>query len=310
MSLTDIVQSSGWKNFMAKLYGLGASVVIIGALFKIQHWKGAGIMLTAGLCTESIIFFFSAFEPLHEELDWTLVYPELAGISDPDDIEQFKESKIVEGERPIERIEDILEQSGMDEENFRKLGDGLKKLHETTASLADISQTGPVTGSFIDSLQGATDSVNTIRDTYVQTTENIKNSAGNLSEAYIQAAGLISQSGAEVADSYKKAALSIQNEEQTVVKGTKDHEQHIEALNKNLSALNAVYELQIQEGNQQMKGSKEVYAGLNEMVGDLKESIDETNKYKEEIVKLRNSLSSLNSIYGNMLSSMNMLINK
>ncbi len=84
MSLAEITQSSGWKSFMAKLYGIGASIVIIGALFKIQHWTGAGFMLAVGLCTEAIIFFFSAFEPLHEEVDWTLVYPELAGIPDED----------------------------------------------------------------------------------------------------------------------------------------------------------------------------------------------------------------------------------
>ena len=92
MNITEIVQSSGWKNFMAKLYGYGASVVIIGALFKIQHWTGASIMITIGLSTEAIIFFFSAFEPLHEELDWTLVYPELAGMTDPDEIENIKEA--------------------------------------------------------------------------------------------------------------------------------------------------------------------------------------------------------------------------
>ena len=82
MSLAEITQSSGWKSFMAKFYGIGASIVIIGALFKIQHWTGAGLMLAVGLCTEAVIFFFSAFEPLHEEVDWTLVYPELAGIPD------------------------------------------------------------------------------------------------------------------------------------------------------------------------------------------------------------------------------------
>ena len=91
INLTDIVQSSGWRNFMAKLYGWGASVVIIGALFKINHWPGGALIITLGLCTEAIIFFFSAFEPLHEELDWTLVYPELAGLSDPDEIENFKD---------------------------------------------------------------------------------------------------------------------------------------------------------------------------------------------------------------------------
>ena len=65
---------------MAKLYGWGAAVVILGALFKIQHWPGAGIMLTIGLLTEAFIFFFSAFEKPHEEPDWSLVYPELAGM--------------------------------------------------------------------------------------------------------------------------------------------------------------------------------------------------------------------------------------
>ena len=69
--------SKSWKKFMAKLYGWGASVVIIGALFKIQHYPGAGPLLIAGLSTEALIFFFSAFEPLHEEPDWSLVYPQL-----------------------------------------------------------------------------------------------------------------------------------------------------------------------------------------------------------------------------------------
>jgi hypothetical protein len=75
MGITELVQSSGWKSFTAKLYGFGASIVMVGALFKIMHWTGAGVALTAGLLTEAVIFFFSAFEPLHEELDWTLVYP-------------------------------------------------------------------------------------------------------------------------------------------------------------------------------------------------------------------------------------------
>ena len=64
---------------MAKLYGIGAAVVIIGAMFKIQHWPFASLLLVVGLSTEAVIFFFSAFEPPHEEVDWSLVYPELAG---------------------------------------------------------------------------------------------------------------------------------------------------------------------------------------------------------------------------------------
>jgi len=62
MALSEIVHTSKWKAFMAKLYGWGASVVIIGALFKIQHYPMAGLLLSIGLITEAVIFFFSAFE--------------------------------------------------------------------------------------------------------------------------------------------------------------------------------------------------------------------------------------------------------
>ena len=81
MSFIDnIVRSNTYKNFMSKLYGWGAAVVIIGALFKINHWQGGELMLIIGMGTETLIFFLSAFEPPHVEFDWTLVYPQLAGM--------------------------------------------------------------------------------------------------------------------------------------------------------------------------------------------------------------------------------------
>jgi gliding motility-associated protein GldL len=80
MGLNALVRTRQYRNFMAKLYGLGASVVIIGALFKINHYMGADYMLIVGLGTESCIFFFSAFEPPHVDPDWSLVYPQLAGL--------------------------------------------------------------------------------------------------------------------------------------------------------------------------------------------------------------------------------------
>ena len=78
MGLYQLVRSKNYKNFMAKLYGIGAAVVILGALFKILHITGADLMLMLGMGTEAVIFTFSAFEPLHVEYNWALVYPELA----------------------------------------------------------------------------------------------------------------------------------------------------------------------------------------------------------------------------------------
>lgn len=93
INIEEIVTSKKWKTFMKYLYGWGASVVILGALFKILHLKGAGTMLFLGMGTESIIFFFSAFEPIHEEVDWTLVYPELTGMSEEEEISGYRRSR-------------------------------------------------------------------------------------------------------------------------------------------------------------------------------------------------------------------------
>jgi gliding motility-associated protein GldL len=309
-SLTDIVESSGWKKFMAKLYGWGASVVIVGALFKIQHFRGAGLLLMIGLLTEATIFFFSAFEPLHEELDWTLVYPELAGMSEQDEMDELKQMTASVGSRPLERIEDLLGDSSISEATIKGIGAGLEKLNTAASGIAEISGATAATREFLKNIQTAATSVGGMNDTYNATALTIKESAGNLASAYLQSADQIAKSGSEVAGNYLKIADTLKGEQAVIAQGGRVHEQHLEALNKNLSALNAVYELQVKEGSDHLKGSQKVYAGIEDMVLKLKDSIDETGRYKDEIVKLRDNLSSLNNIYGNMLSAMNVIIKK
>jgi len=309
-SLTDIVESSGWKKFMAKLYGWGASVVIIGALFKIQHWKFAGLFLTMGLLTEAIIFFFSAFEPLHEELDWTLVYPELAGMSEQDEMEGMKELGTNVSGRPLERIEDLLGGTSISESTLKGIGVGLEKLNVAASGIAEISGATAATQEFLKNIKAATGSVGSMTETYNSTVHSITESAGTLASAYLQSADQIAKSGTEVAGSYLKIAETLKGEQNIIAQSGIVHEQHLESLNKNLSALNAVYELQVKEGSEHLKGAQKVYGGIDDMILRLKDSIDETSRYKEEIVKLRDNLSSLNNIYGNMLSAMNVIINK
>jgi uncharacterized protein YukE len=308
INVTDVVQSSGWKNFMAKLYGWGASVVIIGALFKINHWPGGSLIITLGLVTEAIIFFFSAFEPLHEELDWTLVYPELAGLSDPDEIENFKEKQIGDGSsRSIDRIEDVLSHSGVDAESISKLGEGFKKLNQTASSLTDLASATVATKAFVNNLEGASQAIGGLNEVYISTGDSIKQSTTNLTSAYFEAATKISQSGNEIADSYKSIASTIQEEQKNITLGSKEHEAHIEQLNKSLQDLNSVYATQIKESQNHMKGTMELYSGLTDMIRNLKESVEETDQYKKEMSKLRESISSLNSVYGNMLTTMDVL---
>ena len=125
MNVSELVQSAGWKNFMAKLYGWGASVVIVGALFKINHWPGGGLVITLGLVTEAVIFFFSAFEPPFTEPDWSLVYPELAGM-----YHGVKGADVKDRKTPTQRLDDMLEKAKLDQKTVDRLGEGMKQLSD------------------------------------------------------------------------------------------------------------------------------------------------------------------------------------
>jgi gliding motility-associated protein GldL len=321
MNITEIVQSSGWKNFMAKLYGLGASIVIIGALFKIQHWPGASIMLTVGLTTEAVIFFFSAFEPLHEELDWTLVYPELAGMTDPDEMENYKEGLTAgRNDENLDRFDKMIEDSKLKPETFSVLSENLAQLNQTATELSDVSKMSGATREYVNNFQTAAETLNQMTSFYSQSTEALNSSVGNLSQSYQKSADLVEKSSNEIAENvnktgnqlaitYDKLAESVSSQYSAISEGSQSYGSQLETLNKNLTALNAVYELQLQGTNEHMKETEKLYKGLDEMNSDLKGTVVETKRYREEIAKLGENLSALNNVYGNMLSAMN-VVNK
>ncbi len=132
MPLID-VNGKKFKNFLAKMYGFGASIVILGAMFKILHWTGADAMLIAGLTTEAVIFFFSAFEKPAPEYDWTLVYPELAGV---EDFDSKNTNALVQQTGSItQELDLMLKEANIDEELIRSLGDGLRKFGDAASKL-------------------------------------------------------------------------------------------------------------------------------------------------------------------------------
>ena len=296
MNVTEIVQSAGWKSFMAKLYGIGASVVIVGAMFKIQHWPGGGFMITAGLAVEAVIFFFSAFEPLHEELDWTLVYPELAGMTDPDELDDYKEEALAGRGVTLEKFDDLFQQAEIRPETIEKLGAGLSSLGKTAENLSDISQASVATKQYADNVQAAAENVGGLISNYSESTSKIAGAAENLSSSYEKASEAISKGGVEIASSITNAASSISQ----VNIGEK-----LSSMNQNLEALNSAYAQQLKGTTEHMKGSDQVYKGIEDMMKNLKASVEETEKYKQQMSELSKNLADLNTIYGNMLSAMN-----
>ena len=323
-----MLHSSGWKNFMAKLYGIGASVVILGALFKIQGWNGAGIMLTVGLGVEAMIFFFSAFEPLHEELDWTLVYPELAGMhDDPDEMQLMSKNR----SRPVEnysggsggggnygggnpaalaKFDQMIESAQITPDLFERLGQGLRNLNTTASKLSDISDATLATNEYVSNVKNAAISVNTLSNSIENSSHNLNSNVNILSDTYRKNSELIEKSTTQLVGSYDQLKESINSENSTIMEGNKNIGDRLGTLNKNLSALNAVYELQLQSNNEHLKGSQSLYNDFSKITGNLRSTVEETEKYKQEMSKLGQNLSELNSIYGNMLSAMSVVSRK
>lgn len=315
MGITEIVQSSGWKNFTAKLYGFGASIVIVGALFKIMHWNGAGIALTAGLLIEAVIFFFSAFEPLHEELDWTLVYPELAGMSDPDEIDEYKEQAIADRNVGLQKFDELFQQSQINAEDVRSLGKHLNTISTTTETIGDITSASLVTKEYFDKMGSAAQNMDSVANAYGTNTGELNESVSTLASSYKNTANLIDQKGKDIADKFASSSANltatyeamsgdVKQEHTQISQSQKQFNGQLDALTKNLAELNSSYSEQVKGSQGHLQGTQGVYKGLNEMITNLQSSVEETNKYKSEIVKLSESLSELNSVYGNMLSAM------
>jgi gliding motility-associated protein GldL len=119
---------------MGFLYGMGAAVVIVGALFKLMHWPGAGPMLVVGLLTEAAIFALSAFEPVENELDWSLVYPELAGgQSGP----KAKKENPVEAQGLLsQKLDNMLKEAKIDGALMESLGASIKNFEGAAKSIS------------------------------------------------------------------------------------------------------------------------------------------------------------------------------
>jgi len=134
-----MAQSKSSKKLFNMAYGLGASIVILGALFKILHWElgplNGGILLAVGLITEAIIFAISAFEPVEDDLDWSLVYPELAGGKAKDKKEPQDPQGILS-----KKLDEMLKEARIDSELMNSLGESIRSFEGAAKSLSPTTE--------------------------------------------------------------------------------------------------------------------------------------------------------------------------
>lgn len=266
---------------MAKLYGWGAAVVILGALFKINHYQGANEMLIIGLGTEALIFFFSAFEPPHVEPDWSLVYPELAGMYHGSGITGAKS-----GKTPTQELDNMLEKAKIGPELIQSLGTGLRNLSENASKMSDLSSAAVATSDYTRTLSSASKSVSDL-------SANVAKAA----ETTNQFTGTYQQSAQAFANSVQKLDFSGLD--------TRAYSDQMQKLSNNIAALNAAYELQLRSSNAHVEDSTKLHNTLNQYLTNISDSAQDINKYRQEMDNLTKKVTALNQVYGNMLAAMN-----
>jgi gliding motility-associated protein GldL len=194
------------KKVMGFLYGMGAAVVIVGALFKLMHWPGAGPMLVIGLLTEAAIFALSAFEPVEHELDWSLVYPELAG---GDAKAKDKKENPTEAQGLLsQKLDNMLKEAKIDGELMASLGNSIKNFEGAAKSISPT----------VDAMAGQKKYAEEMTTAATQ-----MQALNNLYKLQLESADKNAQANKEIADNAAKLKEQMQS------------------MTSNIASLNAVY---------------------------------------------------------------------
>ncbi len=274
--IQDWYAQPGVQAAVGMVYSLGAAVVIVGALFKIQHWPGAGVMLTAGMLTEVLLFAIGIFEKPHPTLHWDHVFPQLV----EDEAKPLNISGNIGGGAGVA----MPGMEKMSDEDAKKLTESIKNMSETAAQLANISRVAGLTDMYANNLQKASEAA----AQFATKQQNLDEATNTL------------------LSSYKGIAENMLAAEDK----TKSFAEKANELSKNLGSINTSYELQL-KGIQSQAAAIEAQSGkINAVTAEFEKlhtavsaSSKNMDAYKQMTDQLAKNVSDLNNVYGNMLNA-------
>ena len=320
MNIGDLFRTKRWKTFMGYVYGWGASIVMIGALFKLQHWQYAGLLLTVGLITEAFIIFLSAFDPPIEMPEWSKVYPELRDDYEVIELEDYQRK----GKNGFNQL---INGSEFSPELLDKVGQSLNNLSNAANGISDISSATLATDMYVRNLSSASESMLSFAEINNRANETVNASVEKLVQSYAVASQQLSstgkssiekinqssedfslklsEAGRKLVDTVNGASGKFTAELANVGEGTKAYSNNLEKLNQNISALNQTFEMQLKGTKNQFEASQKFSSDLTQMNEILASSVSELQKYRQNAEQLNKNLEALNTIYGNMLGALN-----
>ncbi|MFN8284811.1 MAG: gliding motility protein GldL [Chitinophagales bacterium] len=265
---TPFVKTKTFKSAKNMLFGVGAAVVIIGAWGKIMHFSWAGIALTAGLLTEAVIFAISGLIPPEPDYYWEKYYP---GLDLYDSDASAAAAPAIAGgsnkKSLSAEMDKMLEAAKVDQNLVTRFGDNLKNFADNVGKMGNLADATVASNDFAVSAKNAATSLNGVKDSF-----------------------------ASAADGMSKLAAASGDASQ--------YHSQVQSATKNLAALNAVYEMELQDTNTHLKTMNKFIGNLSSAMTSLESSLADTEKFKTQMSGLAGNLEKLNGIYGNMLSAM------
>jgi len=300
MGLNEFLESKAGKLFLHRTYSIGASIVIIGALFKIQHYPGANAFLPIGLGVEALIFVFFAVQKPHEEVDWSLVYPELSGMHGGEAEEKDEKKGSI-----TEQLDDMLEEAKIGPELMESLEKGMRSLSETAAKMTNIADASIATDDYVSNINTASKNIGDLSKNSSKAAESLEGlvgtDVGGATRDYINNVKSVAESMGELSSSSSKASELLKELSQS---NSSTYVEQMEKMSENAVSLNAVYEMQLQATNNQVSATGQLFDSMTKLVQNVSESVEDTRRYKQEMSQLNQNLESLNTVYGNMLTAM------
>jgi len=175
-----MAQSKSTKKLFNMAYGIGAAIVILGALFKIMHFNvgpiTGGMMLTIGMAVEAVVFAISAFEPVEDDLDWTKVYPELG--------EEEGEASGAQG-LLSQKLDNLLKEAQVDTELMNSLGSSIKNFQTAAEGLNVATESISSTSKYNEQVEQAATQMESLNGLYQVQMENA-NRQSELNNAMIE----------------------------------------------------------------------------------------------------------------------------
>jgi gliding motility-associated protein GldL len=300
------LSSDKGKRLLNFCYSWGASVVILGAMFKILHLPYGNTMLAVGMITEFLVFFIFGFEKPNSDYHWEDVFPVLKS-KNPMDRPDFSGTPIAAIIGSSANLEDDdtsgapnlagakvnFTGGGVQNINFRGMGispidvteedtknlsDSIKKLSAAAEQISKMAELTDATQKYLDQLSGMSNHM----DRFSKVTYSLS----------------------EVSDTLLHSYKHITDNSDGITRNSQGYVQQMELLNRNLTGLNTIYEMQLKSISSQINSIEHINAGLNRIKDLYAGSLTDSAVFRTETERMAQQLTQLNQVYSRLLSAM------